>query len=253
MEKQKSDTPLILRLFGHLWAFWGLIVFVSTMIVFLIPFLIIYQLAEPRRTYLFIAFSRVWMGIFLPLVGCPLRIRGREHFINGENYIVLCNHNALIDVPVSSPGIPGGNKTIAKIEMAKIPVFGMIYTMGSVLVDRNSESSRRESFSKMKAVLAMGLHMCIYPEGTRNKTDQPLKSFHDGAFKLAIDTRKAIIPALLFNSRKAMPLNTTFVLLPHPLAMHFLPAIPIEVNDNIESLKSRVFNIMTTYYTANRK
>ena len=50
----------------------------------------------------------------------------------------------------------------------------------------------------MKKVLDMGLHMCIYPEGTRNKTDQPLKTFHDGAFRLAIDTRKAIIPGMIF-------------------------------------------------------
>ena len=31
---------------------------------------------------------------------------------------------------------PGANKTIAKAEMAKIPVFGLIYKRGSVLVDQ---------------------------------------------------------------------------------------------------------------------
>ena len=69
-------------------------------------------------------------------------------------------------MPVSSPGIPGGNKTIAKAEMAKIPLFGLIYKTGSILVDRKNEKSRRDSFTKMKEVLDMGLHMCIYPEGT---------------------------------------------------------------------------------------
>src|SRR6185369_6074570 len=121
--------------------------------------------------------------IFLTLAGCPLTVRGKEHFKKGETYIVICNHNALIDVPVSSPGIPGGNKTIAKAEMAKIPLFGLIYKTCSILVDRKSEKSRRDSFTRMGEVLEMGLHMCIYPEGTRNKTAEPLKSFHDGAFR----------------------------------------------------------------------
>ena len=90
------------------------------------------------------------MAVYLRLIGCPLRISGKENFAPGEQYIVICNHNALMDVPVSSPAIPGANKTIAKSEMAKIPVFGMIYKMGSVLVDRKSDRSRKESYLNMK-------------------------------------------------------------------------------------------------------
>ena len=66
-----------------------------------------------------------------------------------------------MDVPLSSPGIPGANKTIAKAGMAKIPLFGLIYKSGSVLVDRKNEQSRKASYSKMKEVLALGLHMCF--------------------------------------------------------------------------------------------
>jgi 1-acyl-sn-glycerol-3-phosphate acyltransferase len=156
-----------------------------------------------------------------------------------------------MDVPIVSPFIPGGNKTIAKIEISRIPIFGMLYKTGSVLVDRKSEESRRESFGKMRDVLAMGLHMCIYPEGTRNKTDQPLKTFHNGAFILAIDTKKAIVPALIFNSRKTLPADEFFSLIPNQLALHFLSPVPVEPEDTVESLKQRVFEKMKTYYVAN--
>jgi 1-acyl-sn-glycerol-3-phosphate acyltransferase len=220
------------------------------MLLFIIPFTIFYYLPEPKRTFRFIAWSRWWMGIYLPLIGCRVSITGRENFKKGENYIVICNHNSLIDVPVSSPGIPGGNKTIAKIEMAKIPVFGMLYRMGSVLVNRKEEASRRESFVKMREVLDMGLHMCIYPEGTRNKTDQPLKSFHYGAFKLALNTRKAIVPAVIFNTRKVMPVNSGFFLWPHPLRLHFLEPVSINPDDTVESLKQKLFTLMSSYYTS---
>ena len=236
------------RIFGFIWAVWGLIAFVLTMLLIFIPLLLTNGQPEPKRTFSFIRISRIWMGVFLPLIGCPLRVRGREYFKTGENYVVVCNHNSLMDVPVSTPHIPGGNKTIAKAEMAKTPLFGIIYKRGSVLVDRRSENSRKDSFLKMRAVLESGLHMCIYPEGTRNLTDQPLKSFHDGAFKLAVETGKAIIPGVIFYTRNVMPAKPVFSLFPHRLLIHFLEPIPVSRGDNYDELKNKVFNLMTEYY-----
>jgi 1-acyl-sn-glycerol-3-phosphate acyltransferase len=237
------------EIFGRIWALWALLLFVGTMIIFIVPFLLFcYFRPDPLKTIRFISFSRVWMGIFLYGVGCPLKIRGKEFFENGETFIVVCNHNSLIDVPVSSPGIPGGNKTIAKIEMARIPIFSLLYKTGSVLVDRKNDASRRESFTKMKEVLDMGLHMCIYPEGTRNKTDQPLKHFHDGAFRLALMTGKRIVPAVIFNSKRALPASKSFFIWPQPLAMHFLPPVDFLPDENIDSLRERTFKRMWEYF-----
>jgi 1-acyl-sn-glycerol-3-phosphate acyltransferase len=72
-----------------------------------------------------------------------------------------------MDVPLSCPFIPGANKTIAKASFTKVPLFGFYYMKGSVLVDRNSDESRRKSYDKMKAVLKGNMHMSVYPEGTR--------------------------------------------------------------------------------------
>lgn len=233
------------EVFGRIWAVWALLIFTITMLLFLIPvFIFCLPAREPTRTHRFIAASRFWMGVFLPLIGCPLTVRGKHHFKKGQPYIVICNHNALMDVPISSPAIPGGNKTIAKAEMARIPVFGLIYKMGSVLVDRKSDRSRKESYSRMKEVLAMGLHMCIYPEGTRNTTDQPLKAFHDGAFRLAIDTKTPIIPGIIFNTRKVNPAHKTFYLMPYPLRIEFLEPLEISAGETADNLKQRARVVM---------
>ncbi len=239
------------NIFGRIWAVWGLLWFIITMLIFMIPFIIIYYRPEPRRTHNFIFLSRIWMGIYMPLIGCPVLTRGRKNFASGQNYIVLFNHNAFIDVPVSSPCTPGGNKTIAKTELASTPVFGMLYKMGSVLVDRNSEASRRESFSSMKQVLDMGLHMIIYPEGTRNRTTEPLKAFHNGAFRLAVATGKPIMPAIIFNSRKVMPPKPPFFLWPCPMRLHFLSPVAIDPADTVEGLKEKLFVLMSDYYQTN--
>ena len=241
------------NIFGRIWAAWGAFLFIFTMLIFLIPFfLFIHFQEEPKKTQRFIKYSRIWMDIFLFFVGCPLTIKGIEYFKKGKTYIVVCNHNALIDVPVSSPGIPGGNKTIAKAEMAKIPVFGLIYKTGSILVDRNNEKSRRESFTKMREVLGMGLHMCIYPEGTRNTSSELLKPFHDGAFRLAVTTGNSIIPMIIFNSRKANPPDKRFFLWPVKLYMHFLPEVNLEPDESVEHLKARVFEQMKKFMIQNQ-
>jgi 1-acyl-sn-glycerol-3-phosphate acyltransferase len=184
------------------------------------------------------------MALFFPLSGIRLTIKGRSNFKKGENYVVVCNHNSLMDVPLTSPGIPGANKTIAKIEMSKVPLFGIIYKRGSVLLDRKSDESRKASYMEMKNVLAMGMHMCIYPEGTRNKTNDPLKSFHDGAFKLSYETGKKIMPCIIRGTRKMLPLNKPFFFWPGKASMEFLAPIDPKEFQDASSLKKYVFDLM---------
>ena len=242
---------ILKNILGRIFAFWAMLVFVVTMLLIYIPFLLTGLWKEPNRTIYFISLSRIWMKVFFVLTGVRRIFKGGQNFKKGENYIVVCNHNTFMDIPLSSPGIPGrGNKTIAKAELARIPLFGIIYTRGSVLVDRKSEESRKLSFTKMKEVLDMGLHMCIYPEGTRNKTTEPLTRFHDGAFRLAVSSGKSILPAVIFYSRKVLPPSKTFYFWPHRMEMHFLSSVSPD-GLSVEALKECVFEKMYDYYVKN--
>jgi 1-acyl-sn-glycerol-3-phosphate acyltransferase len=234
-------------LFGRIWAIWGIVSFAITFLIVFLPSMTMYLLPDPRSTAIFIRMARIWMNVWLWLVGCPVKIKGRENFKKNQTYIVVFNHNSLMDVPLSCPYIPGPNKTIAKKSFAKAPLFGWYYRKGSVLIDRKSETSRRQSFEEMKQVLQKGMHMCIYPEGTRNRTNEPLKRFYDGAFKLSTETGKEIIPALIFNTRKALPVNKSFYFLPHKLEMHFLEPVSPQGMD-YDQLKEKIFTIMKDHY-----
>ncbi|WP_460551634.1 lysophospholipid acyltransferase family protein [Ferruginibacter profundus] len=239
---------ILKNIFARLWALWGLVSFVITFLLFFLPSMVSHLFKDEKKGQaFFIAVSRWWMNIWLVLVGCPVSVKGKENFKAGENYIVVFNHNTLLDVPLSAPYVPGANKTIAKASFAKVPVFGWFYSKGSVLVDRKNEQSRVRSYEAMKNVLRKGMHMCIYPEGTRNRTTAPLKPFYDGAFKLATDTKKEIIPCIIMGTKKAMPVNKFFYLLPVPLRMHFLPAVSAE-NISSKELKDKVFTVMKEYY-----
>ncbi len=235
-------------IFGGIWALWGLISFVVTFFIIFIPSMITYLVPDPKGQDWFIRISRVWMTVWLYMVGCPLKVNGKENFAKGTAYIVTCNHNSMLDIPISCPFIPGGNKTIAKKSFVKVPLFGWFYRKGAVLVDRKSEVSRRQSFDAMKKVLAMGMHMSVYPEGTRNRTDEPLKKFYDGAFKLAVATNAPVIPAVIFNTKKALPVNKPFYFIPHRLRMDFLPPVPVD-GQTAEQLRDKVFQLMKDHYT----
>lgn len=232
----------IKNIFCRIWAFWGIIVFGVTLLVVLLPICLTYLIPEPNGIRTFAWISRQWMRVFLGLIGCPFRFYGKENFKPNENYVVICNHNSLMDVPLTTPFLPG-NKTIAKKSMSKIPLFGWVYTRGAVLVDRGSDESRRKSFKDMKTVLQQGLNMIIYPEGTRNRTGKPLKQFYDGAFKLAVENGKDIVPVCIFGTAKALPSDKTFYLQPKFLKIYILP--PISVNGKtVETLKQQCFDAM---------
>lgn len=239
------------NIFGRIFALWATIVFLVTM---LIAFPIIWATKfypEPKASIRFQQAARIWMRVFFFLTFLRIRIKGREYFERGESYIVVSNHSSFMDIPLTTPFIPGPNRTIAKKEMASIPIFGMIYQRGSVLVDRKSDESRKQSFSLMKAVLDRGLHMCIYPEGTRNKTNEPLQYFHNGAFKLAVDTGRPIIPTVILNTAKVLPPGKAFYWWPSTISMHFLE--PINVGSNsLEDIKDETFDRMKEFILQNR-
>jgi 1-acyl-sn-glycerol-3-phosphate acyltransferase len=244
---------IIKNIFARVWALWGLVTFIITfLLIFPASMLSHYFKPYKKGQDYFIKVSKVWMDVWLFLIGCSVKLYGKEHFVKGKPYIVIFNHNALLDVPLSAPYVPGPSKTIAKSSFAKVPIFGAFYKRGAILVDRKQESSRIRSYEEMKKVLQQGMHMSIYPEGTRNRSNAPLKPFYDGAFKLAVETQKDIMPCIIIGTKKAMPINKFFYLLPTKLTMTFLPPIS-SINIEPKVLKEKAFTEMTNFYVANNK
>jgi len=189
---------------------------------------------------------RIWMGIYMPLIFCPVKHFGREKFIKGKNYVVVINHNSFIDIPVSAPGIPVPSVTLAKVEISKVPFFGYIYKQGTILLDRKDRKSRYESVAKMKDVLAKGLSLCLYPEGTRNKSDDLLGTFKDGAFKVAMESKKDLMLGVILGTKHILHPTKKMYAWPHRIEFHFLGEHAIaSYNENqIGALKGDVRKTM---------
>lgn len=238
---------------GRVFAVYGLLLFVITLLIVLIPIWIFSFLPDPAKTRNFLILGRVWMKVYMTLIFCPVYHKGKKYFEKGKVYVVVCNHNSFVDVLVATPGIPGTNKTLAKHEIGKMPVFGMMYKIGGIMVNRNDDVSRKQSFEHMRNALKLGMHMALFPEGTRNRTPFPLKRFYDGAFSLAIETQTPIMPSLIFHTRKIQVPGKFLFAIPHRIEYHFLP--PVETTglkkEDLPVLKEKVFMMMWDYYLAN--
>lgn len=231
-------------IFARGWAIWGLVSFMTTFLIILPIACGMYLFKDKNIGQIYFNHvSRIWMHVWLRMIGCPPSIKGLSNFQRNENYIVAYNHRSMLDIPLSSPYTPGPNKTIGKSSFAKVPLFGIFYRMGTILINRKDENSRKKSFELMVQHLRLGMNVCIYPEGTRNRTDQPMKSFYDGAFKLSIDTKKRIIPCVIKGTDKALPVGKFFYLFPTRLQMVFLKPIAPE-NKSVQELKQQVMDCM---------
>ena len=120
-------------------------------------------------------------------------------------YIYVCNHSSYLDPIAVVLAIPGSFKPLGKIEMVKVPVFGLIYRKVVVLIDRASKESRARSVEELKAGLAKGQSILVFPEGTMNHSNKALTDFYDGAFRLAIETGTPIVPMVIVNPRNLFP------------------------------------------------
>lgn len=63
----------------------------------------------------------------------------------------------------------------------------------------------------LKDVLRRGISILIFPEGTQNRSDQPLQPFYDGAFRIAIEMQQPILPMVILNAGKLMPPRTMHI------------------------------------------
>src|SRR3954462_12607880 len=98
---------IIRNIGGAIWAIWGLVTFSATLLIIIIPVCITFLIQEPKGTEVYRQITKVWMNTWLTLIASPLRVVGKENFLKGKNYVVVSNHNSLMDVPVTTPYVPG--------------------------------------------------------------------------------------------------------------------------------------------------
>lgn len=239
-------------LISKIYIAWVLLVFTTFMVLFLPGFLIppIFGARAVVVTHFFI---KCWSRIYSILNFIPYEIRHRERIKRGKSYIFVSNHTSYMDIPALVVTIKGQFRALAKKELLKIPVFGWIAQVMCVVVDRSSNESRRKSIENLKRILGMGISVLIFPEGTQNRTKEPLQQFYDGAFRIAVETQEPILPIVVLNAGKIMPPGRAYI---QPGKIVVVVGEPIPTTGltlaDVKELREKVFGIMSQMIASNQ-
>ncbi|MBI2730113.1 MAG: 1-acyl-sn-glycerol-3-phosphate acyltransferase [Sphingobacteriales bacterium] len=187
-----------------------------------------------------------WADAWLFLIGIYHKTIFESPVNKQSHYIFVSNHISYMDIPQMLKAIRQPMRILGKIEMGKIPVFGFIYSMAVVSVDRSSTEARAKSVKVLKSVLNKQVSIFLCPEGTFNMTDKPLKEFYDGAFRIAIETQTPIKPLLFLDTYDRLHYRSVFTLNPGKLRTVYLQEISSNgyTIKDVNALKQKVFEVM---------
>ena len=101
----------------------------------------------------------------------------------------MSNHLSNLDPPALIPNIPGRTAAFSKRSIMKIPGLGYGMKLADFIpVDRDRRvESAQESIAAARRVLAKGIHITTFVEGTRSR-DGRMLPFKKGPFYLAMET-----------------------------------------------------------------
>jgi 1-acyl-sn-glycerol-3-phosphate acyltransferase len=228
-----------------IWAVYAVLLFLVLMTIGL-PVLFFFMAVTPGERALrnnIYYLHHIFTPLFLTLVGIRLKVEGRERIDPKQSYVIVGNHSSSLDFIVHAHAFPGVFRFLAKQELQKIPVFGWVVKKMCLIVDRSSAMSRARSVVALKQHLNDGWSIFIYPEGSRNKSDDLLGPFYDGAFRIAIQTKAPLAIATITNMSS---ISSGYNLRPGTVRIVWEEPIPTGsmTADDIMPLKERAERMM---------
>jgi 1-acyl-sn-glycerol-3-phosphate acyltransferase len=225
----------------------GLIFSLSLLIVtpcYLLVFLFAPKHKAPHIAHRFI--SRRWAGSLLPLFFIRIKIKNGELIDKNKTYVFIGNHRSQLDIPAYAVACRNTIRFLAKEELTKIPLMGYIIRKLYISVNRKSKEDRQRSLNAMLESLRDGISVFICPEGTRNKTSEPLLDFRDGAFRLAIESQLPLAVLTIKNSENILsPLRPIEL---SPGVIECIWSAPVETKgmteNDLPALKETAKNLM---------
>ena len=164
--------------------------------------------------------------IGLRLAGIRVEALWTQPLDHSRCCIFLSNHVSNLDPPVLFPLLPERVSVFLKRSLMKIPILGYGMRLASFIpVDRDGRvESAVESVQTAARVLASGIHILSFVEGTRSRTGH-LQPFKKGPFYLAQETGVPVIPVSIYGTESMMRKGSLRVF---PGTAHVIFHAPIE-------------------------
>lgn len=172
------------------------------------------------------------------IIGIRVRVTGMEHLPQGETSpaILLVKHQSTFETFLMPTLMPHPLAYVFKKELLQIPFFGWAMArLDMIHIDR---SQRAAAFNKVvsqgQALLARGIWIIMFPEGTRIPRGEK-GTYKTGGTRLAIATGAPVIPVAV-TSAKVWP-RKAFVKRPGIVDVSIGRPIPSEGRDADELMR----------------
>lgn len=180
--------------------FWSLLLVVTPVVL----------LVDPQRRRLLNRLTATW-GYSL-VAGAPMWSvdwRGRER-VGAGPYIVVANHQSFADIPVIL-GLRHPFKFISKASIFDVPVIGWGMKLNEYIpIKRGDPESVIQMMALCKSHIDRGNSLLLFPEGTRSR-DGRLRTFKQGAFRLAMESGVQILPVVMDQTGEVIPTSGLWI------------------------------------------
>jgi len=190
----------IKNIFRAIWRSWFYVFFALSLIT-MIPALLLLTISEKQYPALY-KIIRAFSKTLIFVMGFRLKKQIEEPLDPTQSYMFCPNHTSMLDPFILISMVKNPIVFVGKAELKKIPIFGFFYKRICILVDRGSQSSRKEVYFSAKRRLKNGTSVAIFPEGLVPKENIILSPFKNGAFSLAIEHQIPIVPATYFDCKR---------------------------------------------------
>ncbi len=148
----------------------------------------------------------LWGRNVLWVCGVTIRVAGRERLDPTRAYLFMANHQSNFDIPILMAAFEALQvRWVSKREVRKVPVIGLcLARTHQVLVDRESPTQAIAAIRQVRSLLAAGISVIFFPEGTRTR-DGRLQAFKPGGFAVAVEAGVPVVPITVNGSRALWP------------------------------------------------
>lgn len=191
--------------------------------------LVVYVLGGGRRRVPLRMASWLWARGLLAFAG-PLAVEGSGRVDWSKPYVLVANHQSVIDIAVLFRAVPVPLHFLLKQEMTRMPfVNWYAKAMGMVFIPRDDRRAATASLQRSAELVRSGAVLCIFPEGTRSR-DGTLGQFKPGAFQTAIAAGAQVIPVALEGTGAVLPPEGLFRVTPGPMRVRFGDPLALEAD-----------------------
>lgn len=193
--------------------------------------------------------NKITYTIYKHILGIIFLIYYRPKFVNKKYIpkegplIIAGNHIHLFDQCLPILSTRRMIHYMAKREYFDGKLAWFFKSSGCISVDRQNKDNAKIAVNTATNLLKNGYCVGIFPEGTRNKTDDLLLNFKIGAVKMAKDANATIVPFVITGKYKFWNNNLRIIFLK-----------PFKVNNmSLEDANNKLKRIMLNELKKSRK